>query len=128
MKHISYNTVNNKFVIPHFDHNNVIPPHLGNPASHRQISPYVCGIMEFCEHFSTSKERVAILKGFVNFRIEMSENGIVNGYQWIDGSFTENIEISEKRSPNDINVVSLFKGMSRPKIGLQKKVNYGRND
>lgn len=92
--------------IPDFDYNNVLPPHLGNPTNPKTISPYKASIMELCTKFATSPERIEILKGFVNFRLDAIRNGINNGFQWIDGSFSENIEISENRSPNDIDVVS----------------------
>ena len=98
-------------MIPPFDHNYVIPPHLGNPTKPDEVSPYVCDIMEFCQHFSTSKERIDILKGFVNFRLQMNNHGILHGFQWIDGSFTENVEARENRAPHDVDVVTFFKGL-----------------
>lgn len=99
-------------MIPAFDHNNVIPPHLGNPTQMQSVSPYECDIIEFCKHFATSPERIDILKGFVSFRLQMVCNGIIHGYQWIDGSFSENIEGSEGRAPNDIDVVTFGKGLT----------------
>ncbi|MCH5167988.1 MAG: hypothetical protein J1F35_08930 [Erysipelotrichales bacterium] len=98
-------------MIPPFDHNHVIPPHLGNPADPTQISPYLCEISEFCQHFCFSKERINILIGFVSFRLKMIQNGIVNGFQWVDGSFTENVEARENRPPHDLDVVTFFKGI-----------------
>ncbi|MDD2435806.1 MAG: hypothetical protein PHO63_06125 [Bacilli bacterium] len=100
-------------MIPEFNHNNVIPPHLGNPTQPQEVSPYECSIVEFCEHFATNPERIEILKGFVNFRIQMIQNGVVKGYQWIDGSFSENIEESEGRTPNDIDVVTFSRGLTK---------------
>ncbi|WP_426763559.1 DUF6932 family protein [Hafnia paralvei] len=37
--------------------------------------------------------------------------GLAEGFQWVDGSFTENVELIERRTPNDVDVVifSLFK-------------------
>lgn len=92
--------------IPNFDHNNVLPPHLGNPTSPNEVSPYHSTILELCQRFATSTERIEILKGLIYFRIEAINHGITNGFQWIDGSFSENIEQSEGRAPNDIDVVS----------------------
>ena len=87
--------------IPDFNYNNVLPPHLGNPTDTSKISPYKTDIMEFCKKFATSSER-----------IEACKKNIVNGFQWIDGSFTENIEASEKRAPHDIDVVSFISQIS----------------
>lgn len=98
--------------IPDFNYNNVLPPHLGNPTDTSKISPYKTDIMEFCKKFATSSERIKILKGFIYFRLEACKKNIVNGFQWIDGSFTENIEASEKRAPHDIDVVSFISQIS----------------
>lgn len=98
--------------IPDFNYNNVLPPHLGNPTDTSKISPYKTDIMEFCKKFATSSERIKILKGFIYFRLEACKKNIVNGFQWIDGSFTENVEIREGRAPHDIDVVTFFSGVS----------------
>ena len=95
-------------MIPDFDHNNVLPPYIGNATNPGNMSPYQCDIMEFCQHFATSPARIAILKGYVRFRLSCVANGIT-GRQWIDGSFVENIEVSESRDPHDMDVVTLMK-------------------
>ena len=74
--------------IPSFDYNNVLPPHLGNPTNSNHLSPYPCTILELCHQFSTSKERILILKNFVTFRQRMTAEGIINGFQWLDGSWS----------------------------------------
>ena len=72
------------------------------------LSPYACDIMEFCRHFATSPARIAILQGYVRFRLACVASGIT-GSQWIDGSFVENVEVSESRDPRDVDVVTLMK-------------------
>lgn len=98
--------------IPNFDHNHVLPPHLGNPTDRSHLSPYPCSILELCHRFSTSNNRVQILKSFILFRQRMNTLGIIYGFQWLDGSFLENIEISEGRPPRDLDVVTFFGGLS----------------
>lgn len=99
-------------MIPPFNHNNVLPPYYGaSPTSREAQSPYKCDILEFCHHFATSKERITILKGFINFRLKCFDMNIRHGFQWIDGSFMENVELSQHRSPNDIDVVTFVFGM-----------------
>ena len=71
------------------------------------MSPYNCDIMEVCRHFSTSPVRIAILKELVRFRLRCVEHGI-QGRQWIDGDFVENIEASENRDPDHVVVISLI--------------------
>lgn len=100
--------------IPSFDHNLVLPPHTGNPALLTDVSPYEATIMEFCQRFSTTPQRIEILKGLVSFRLKMISYGITDGFQWVDGSFTEDIEKSEGRAPNDIDIVTFFKGLTPP--------------
>lgn len=100
--------------IPSFDHNNVLPPHLGNPVDRTHLSPYQCTILELCHKFSTSKHRISILKNFVSFRQKMTAMGVVFGFQWLDGSFMEDIEKSQNRPPTDLDVVTFFGGLSIP--------------
>jgi len=96
--------------IPSFDHNLVLPPHLGNPTIPADVSPYKCTSLELCERFSTSTKRIEILKGFISFRDKLQTHGIINGLQWLDGSFLEDVEIREQRSPNDLDLVTIYWG------------------
>lgn len=107
-------------MIPPFDHNNVLPPFLGgDPTIPGCLSPYKSDIMEFCQHFAMTPERIAILKGFVSFRLEFLKYGVQCGYQWIDGSFVENVEVLQSRAPHDIDVVTMF---ALPDISMQKVI------
>ena len=92
--------------IPPFDTIlNVLPPHLGDPRLPSDLSPYPCTVVELCNRFATSPKRKSILEGFLNFRQELF-NLNLTGFQWIDGSFLEDIEAQEGRDPGDIDVVS----------------------
>ncbi|MDM1383491.1 hypothetical protein HX024_12450 [Myroides marinus] len=95
-------------MIPVFDHNHVTPPHIGNPTDLSQLSPYTSNSLEFVQHFATSKERIEILNGLLRFRKRLNDFGILEGFQWLDGSFTENIEVSLGRSPRDLDIVTFF--------------------
>lgn len=99
--------------IPDFDHNLVIPPHLGNPTVFNDLSPYRCSSIELCEKFATSPKRIEILNGFLSFRKELFNHGLLNGFQWLDGSFLEDIETREHRSPNDLDIVTIYFGYDR---------------
>lgn len=113
-------------MIPPFNHNNVLPPYQGNnPASCNAQSPYQCSIMEFCQRFAISDKRIMILKGFIQFRLKCNDIGITEGFQWIDGSFIEDIMASEQREPNDIDVVSfLFRLRSIPNLIIEIKSKF----
>ncbi len=92
--------------VPDFDHNGVIPPHLGNPVVLADLSPYPSTCVELCEALGTTPERRAILQGLLNLRGFLRHVGFVQGFQWLDGSFVEDVEHAENRPPGDIDVVT----------------------
>lgn len=96
-------------MIPPFDHNYVLPPYVGdNPATRVSQSPYHTDIVDLCHHFGTTKSRIELLKGFVQFRLDSYAHGINNTIQWIDGSFVEDKMSRENSEPNDIDVVTFM--------------------
>lgn len=98
--------------IPDFNHNFVLPPHLGNPVDRSHLSPYPCSIIELCHKYSFSPERINILRNYVLFRQRMNTMGIIYGFQWLNGSFLEDIENSEGRAPHDLDLVTFCGGLS----------------
>lgn len=101
-------------VIPDFDHNLVLPPHMGDPTSPSQVSPYPCTTLDLCRKLGTTPERRAILEKFLDFRERLRSEGLTQGFQWLDGSFLENIELRDSRPPNDLDVVTFFWGYDYP--------------
>jgi hypothetical protein len=92
--------------IPPFDGIlNVLPPHLGDPRQRAELSPYPCTMEDLCQRFATTDPRKEILDGFLNLRAEFFGFGI-QGFQWLGGSFMEDIETQEGRAPGDIDVVT----------------------
>ena len=94
--------------IPDFDHNGVLPPHLGLPTDPGQLSPYPATTLEVCEKFGGSPERRSILRGWLDLRHELRQLGHASGFQWLDGSFMEDVEARRGSPPNDIDVVSFL--------------------
>ncbi len=94
--------------IPDFDHNLVLPPHLGDPVKRDQLSPYPCTTLELCRRFGTTADRRAILGKFLDFRDRLRKEGLTNGFQWLDGSFLEDVETRENRPPRDLDVVTVY--------------------
>lgn len=103
-------------MIPNFDHNHVLPPHIGDPRRPTDVSPYLCSLDDFCTRFSTSPDRIDILIRFVEFRLKVYDLDLVGSFQWLDGSFLENIEASEKRAPRDIDVLTFYERFNNPSI------------
>lgn len=102
--------------IPPFDGIlNALPPHIGSPKKSADLSPYRCTVTELCDRFATSPDRKRILDGFLNFRAELFGLGI-KGFQWLDGSFLEDIEAVEGRSPKDIDAVTFVAEPSDPAV------------
>nr|WP_321466421.1 hypothetical protein [uncultured Desulfobulbus sp.] len=95
-------------MFPHFNASGVIPPFLptlphGSPGS---LAPYTVLLVNLVERFATSSERIEILNGFLRYRLELKKIGIRRGFQWIDGSFVENVETTRQRPPKDIDIVT----------------------
>lgn len=96
-------------MIPPFNLSGVLPPYVGaSPAVPAGLSPYDTSMRELAEALATSRERATILRGLLALRGQLHALGITNGYQWCAGSFCEDIERLESRSPGDIDVVTFF--------------------
>ena len=96
-------------MVPSFNLSGVLPPYMGHsPAAPSGLSPYDASMKDLVVALGTSADRAAILRGFLALRAELSALGITNGYQWCAGSFCEDIERLEGRSPADIDLVTFF--------------------
>jgi len=96
-------------IIPTWNARGLLPPIRSSeePTSVKR-SPYEANLLEVVQRFSTSPERTAILNGLLRFRRALFDAGLEKGFQWLDGSFFENIEALEDRPPRDIDVVTFF--------------------
>lgn len=90
-------------LIPDFNHEGVIPPVLHDPAG-RNRSPYSISVYDLICRFDTRAKRCDILRGFVRLRHALFQNSFT-GFQWIDGSFVEDLT---EREPNDVDVISFI--------------------
>lgn len=96
-------------MIPAFNISGVLPPFdtsIG-PTNPVAMSPYPTAISEVVQQFSTSPERIEILVGLLDFRDALIASGIGDGFQWLDGSFVENVESLHARPPGDVDVVTI---------------------
>lgn len=84
----------------------ISPIAIGEEGHSPKRSPYPISINEFVQNFAFSTERIEILIGFLAYRRAIYLSGIEAGFQWVNGSFVENIESIAERAPNDIDVVT----------------------
>lgn len=94
--------------IPNWNAQGVLPPNDPIDPTSAERSPYTVSLTDFVLHFGTTEKRQTILKGFLDFRAALHAAGLGDGFQWVNGSFLENIETIENRSPADMDVVTFF--------------------
>lgn len=95
--------------IPAWTADGVLPPlNTSQPVS-PQRSPYVVSLTDYVLRFSDTLERQAIVDGLLRYRAALHAVGLVQGFQWLDGSFLEHVERIEGRAPNDVDVVTFFR-------------------
>jgi hypothetical protein len=106
-------------VIPAFNHSHVLPPFEGERLTRAHSSPYLVATSELVQRFANSAPRSVILDGLLRYRADLRSLGFVSGFQWLDGSFVEDVEAREDRAPKDIDLVTFAyapAGMSKPQI------------
>ncbi|MGI4885468.1 MAG: DUF6932 family protein [Janthinobacterium lividum] len=86
----------------------ILPPFIsGDPTFSTNMSPYRATMKEFVERFGTSPERQKIIWGLLDYRANLMACGLT-GFQWLSGSFVEDVESIRGRPPKDIDVVSVI--------------------
>ena len=106
--------------IPDWNAQGVIPPINILQPTEAERSPYTVSLTDVVLRFGLSAERRKILDGFLRYRAALHTAGLVQGFQWLDGSFLEHVELLESRPPNDIDVVTFYKlPVGKTQLGLQ---------
>ncbi len=95
-------------ILPNWNSNGVIPPIDEQQPISVERSPYLVSLTDFVLRFGRTQERISVLNGFLRYRAALHSVGLVSGFQWLDGSFLEHVELLESRPPNDIDVVTFF--------------------
>lgn len=77
------------------------------PAAPGARSPYRTTLLDFVRRFAITDARMTICQGLIDYRDELRQMG-VQGFQWLDGSFVEDVENfrPSKPRPADIDVVT----------------------
>ena len=94
--------------IPNWNLRGVLPPVPEGTDAPLNRSPYPVSLTDFVLRFGNTEPRREIVSGFLEFRGALQTIGLVKGFQWIDGSFVEDIETVERRAPADIDVVTFI--------------------
>lgn len=84
----------------------VIPPYGGADATTLDRSPYVVTMLEIVDALAYTAERRTILDGLLNLRTHIRAQGVIAGFQWVDGSFVEAKEVLRGAPPADVDVVT----------------------
>ncbi len=95
--------------LPSFDLRGLLPPFVGADAATPDRSPYWVTMPELVAAFGTTPHRRQLLRNLIAYRALLAQEGYVEGFQFIDGSFVENVEALESRNPGDIDVFSILK-------------------
>lgn len=110
--------------IPSWNAQGLIPPINETDPAGVERSPYAVSLLELIMNYSTSPERTKILQGLLKFRSHLHQLGLRQGFQWLDGSFLENIEALQQRPPRDIDVVTFLLAEPETEPDLEQPVFY----
>jgi hypothetical protein len=94
--------------LPPFDMRGLLPPFNGGNPTEFDRSPYFCSMTELCLALGTTDHRKGLLRNLISYRALIASDEFIEGVQFINGSFVENIEINEGRNPSDIDVFSIL--------------------
>ncbi len=104
-------------VIPDWDGQHVIPPVRDVPPEQQGLpenrSPYEANLVEVVQRFANTPERVQLIHGLMDYRDAFYAAGVTEGFQWINGSFAEHVELTPRPGqdprPYDIDVVTFYR-------------------
>jgi hypothetical protein len=94
--------------VPAFDSRGFLPPYIGQDGTTADRSPYSATMTEVVATLGSTRERRELIKGLLGYRTLLERLGYVDGLQFVDGTFAENVEAKEGRPPGDIDVFSFL--------------------
>ena len=109
--------------IPEWNHSGLLPPFIGSPTSAGQSSPYSVGLTDLVLRYGDTVFRRTLLTGLLDFRADLHNAGVQQGFQWVNGSFVENTMQRSQHEPNDIDVVTCFRLPDKLKQATLEKAN-----
>lgn len=109
-------------MIPAFTPSGVLPFRIGDIRSLSSFAPFRTTSEELVRVFGASSHRKSLLLGFFQLREVLRSEGLT-GIQWVDGSFSEDIESTKKRDPNDVDVLTIY---THPNINIEMDIQRRR--
>ncbi len=100
--------------IPNWTGMGILPPINDLYPVSAARSPYPVSLLDIVMRFSRTPERHDILHGFLQYRAALHSLGYVSGFQWLNGSFMEHIEVRAGRPPQDLDVVTFLHDPGTP--------------
>jgi len=94
------------FDIPPLTVSGVLPPWIADPRFAANMSPYQTSLVKIANSFCSTADRCTIFNGLLQYRQALAGIGLTSGFQWLSGSFLEDIETLENRPPRDVDVVT----------------------
>ena len=98
----------NIYAIPKWDNSAVIPAIDFEKPTSADRSPYQASLLDLVRRFGHTTSRRRLLTELLDFRSELHTVGLVQGFQWLDGSFAENVEVRKDKDPSDIDLITFF--------------------
>jgi hypothetical protein len=95
--------------IPAWTAEGVLPPVNTTQPVSPERSPYTVSLTDYVLRFGDTPERRVVVDGLLRFRAALHAVGMVAGFQWLDGSFLEQVERIEGRPPNDVDLVTFYR-------------------
>lgn len=96
--------------IPDFTLSGVLPPFVGpSPTERPNMAPFETTLTRIARRMCGSDPRREIFRGLLTYRQRLCGIGVQDGFQWLSGSFLEDIEKLEKRDPRDVDVVTFVR-------------------
>ena len=95
-------------ILPEWDFNGLLP--VADPKDRRQeiCSPYPISLDELVDRFGITLMRRKLLLNLFDYRKALYDAGVSGGFQWINGSFVENVENRRGRGPADIDIFTVY--------------------
>lgn len=95
--------------VPDWQYDGLLPAVTAVGVELEGRSPYAVDVLGLVKRFGHTDRRRALLRKFFAFRGELRDCGWHSGFQWLNGSFLEDVErVGHGREPGDIDVVSFL--------------------